>query len=285
MKSVVVTGAAGRLGRLTVKELLDHGYSVCATDRVPPPSPLGCRFLPAELTSAASVYNLFRGAEAVIHHGAIPGPSGHPQPVTFENNVLSTYNVLEAAGVLGLRKAVFASTVFTLGWVEEADRYWPRYVPIDEAHPLTPFEAYGLSKVIGEEIAGAVSRRTGMSIVSLRIMNVIQESGYSVFPWPAPTREKPVRFVIWPYVDARDVARASRLALKAETSGHEPVFIAARETRFDVPTETLLQTLAPQAEIRRPLEGCESVISIERARELLGWQPQHSWREELSGQA
>src|SRR5688572_6834487 len=155
MGNVIVTGAAGRLGRLTVRELLDHGYSVVATDRVPPPAPLGCRFVPAELTSAASVYDLLRGAEAVIHHGAIPGPSGHPQPVTFENNVMSTYHVLEAASALGLRKAVAASTVFTLGWVEEPERYWPRYVPVDEEHPLTPFEAYGLSKVIGEEIAGA----------------------------------------------------------------------------------------------------------------------------------
>lgn len=137
MGVVVVTGAAGRLGRLTVKELLVYGYSVLATDRVAPTAPLGCRFTPAELTSAASVYDLLRGAEAVIHHGAIPGPSGQPQPVTFENNVLSTYHVLEAASALGLRKAVSASTVFTLGWVEEPERYWPRYLPVDEAHPLT----------------------------------------------------------------------------------------------------------------------------------------------------
>ena len=119
-----------------------------------------------------------------------------------------------------------------------------------------------------------------MPIVSLRIMNVIQEGGYTTFPWPAPTREKPVRFVMWPYVDGRDVARACRLALESEAPGHEPVFIAARETRFDAPTETLLGELAPEVDIRNPLAGCASVICIDRARELLGWEPQHSWREE-----
>lgn len=85
---------------------------------------------------------------------------------------------------------------------------------------------------------------------------------------------------MWPYVDARDVARASRLALERETAGHEPVFIAARETRFDTPTEELLELLAPQVEIRSPLAESASVISVERARDLLGWEPQHSWRGE-----
>src|SRR5262249_44381785 len=134
--------------------------------------------------------------------------------------------------------------------------YWPQYVPVDEAHPLTPYEGYGLSKQVGEEICAAASRNTGIATVSLRIMNVIGPAGYDTFPWPTPTARAPVRFVMWPYVDARDVARACRLALEASTRGHEAFYIGARDTRFDCPTEALLRELAPRSiEIRSPLKG------------------------------
>ncbi len=157
----------------------------------------------------------------------------------------------DAAARLGLKKVVFASSVFTLGWAEEADAYWPRYVPVDEAHPLTPLESYGLSKQVGEAICAAASQRTGMPSVSLRIMNVIHPDRFGTLPWPAPTRDDGVRFVMWPWVDARDTVRACRLALEADTSGHEAVFVAAADTRFDFPTEELLRELAPGVELRR----------------------------------
>jgi nucleoside-diphosphate-sugar epimerase len=277
MRRVVVTGGTGRLGRLAIGELLDHGWEVLATDRLRPDS-LPCRFVLADLCDAASVVDLLRGADAVLHLGAIPGPGGQPSSAIFENNVTSTYHVVETAAALGIPRLVFASTVFALGWVEEAERYWPQYVPVDEAHPQTPFEGYGLSKQVGEAICAAACRRAGISVVSLRIMNVIHPEGYGALPWPAPTRERPVRFVMWPYVDARDVARACRLALEADVSGHEPVYLAARDTRFDAPTAHLLSELAPAGlEIPTPLEGNAGVIDIRRARELLGWEPEHGW--------
>ena len=280
MKKVVVTGGAGRLGRCAIGELLGHGFEVMAADRVRPQS-LPCRFLPVELTDAAAVYDLLRGADAVLHLGAIPGPRSHPQPTTFYNNVLSTYHVVEAAAALGLERLVFASTVFALGWVQEPEKYWPEYVPVDEAHPLTPFEAYGLSKQVGEEICAGASRRSGLPTVSLRFMNIIQPDGYGSLPWPTPRTRGEVPFVVWPYVDLRDSARACRLALEADTEGHEALFIAAKEIRFDCPTEELLQALAPpHVEIRSPLEGRASVISIRKAKETIGYEPEYSWQAE-----
>jgi nucleoside-diphosphate-sugar epimerase len=280
---IVVTGGAGRLGRLAIRELLEHGHDVLATDRVlpgEPPPERPCPFLLAELIDAASVFALLRGADAVLHLGAIPGPGGHPEPATFHNNVQSTYCVVHAAAILGVRRLVFASTVFALGWHPEADGYWPRYVPVDEEHPLTPFEAYGLSKQIGEAICAAACRRTGMTAVSLRIMNVIHPDGYAGrLPWPAPSRQAGVRFVMWPYVDARDVARACRLALEADTAGHEAVYLAARDTRFDAPTEALLRDVAPDVRLRMPLPSRASVIDSGKAKALLGWEPLHHWQD------
>jgi nucleoside-diphosphate-sugar epimerase len=282
MSKVVVTGGAGRLGRLAIQELVEHDWTVLAVDRARPEG-LPCRFLSVELSDPAAVVEVLRGADAVLHLGAIPGPGSHPGTTIFQNNVTSTLHVVEAAAALGIPRLVFASTVFALGWTEEPDRYWPQYVPVDEAHPQTPFEGYGLSKQVGEAICAAASRRTGLATISLRIMNVIAPGGYGALPWPAPTAAAPVRFVMWPYVDARDVARACRLALAAGTTGHEAYYLAARDTRFEVPTAALLRDLAPPAlELRRPLEGCVTVISIAKAREELGWEPEHSWQTERS---
>ena len=277
MCEIVVTGGAGRLGQWVIRELLAHDYSVLAVDRQATRS-MPCQLLQADLTDANAVHNALAGARAVIHLGAVPGPNEEAAAATYENNVLSTYHVLESAAAHGLKKVVFASSVFALGWHQDPEVYWPQYVPVDEDHPLTPFESYGLSKQIGEQICATVSRRSGMPTISLRIMNVIQEGGYDVLPWTRPTKESGVRFVLWPYVDVRDAAVACRLALEANTTGHEALFIAAEDIRFDVETEILLREFAPQVEIRAPLEDRASIISIQKAQRLIGYQPGHSWQ-------
>ncbi len=278
MKKIVVTGGTGRMGQLAIAELLDNGFEVTAVDRARPEK-LSCPFRTIDLNDAGSVYDVLNGNDAVLHLGAIPGPQSHPQSETFRNNVLSTYNVVEAAAALGLSKVVFASSMFALGWAEEADRYWPQYVPVDEDHPLTPFEAYGLSKQVGESICAAASRRTELVTVSLRIMNVIQPEAFGVLPWPTPTRQQQVRFALWPYVHAHDAARACRLALQANTTGHEAFYIAASDIRFDLPTQQLLAQFAPSViKIRGPLNGLDSVVSIDKARDMIGYEPLYSWR-------
>jgi nucleoside-diphosphate-sugar epimerase len=277
MDRIVVTGGSGRLGQTVVEELVSNGYSVLSID-VNRPAKIRCPFLQVDLQDFAAVVDALRDSSAVIHLGAVPGPTSQPSSVTFRNNVTSTWNVAEAAAALGLKRVVFASTVFTLGWHESPDAYWPEYVPVDESHPMTPFEAYGLSKVIGEEIVAAMSRRAGIPAVSLRIMNVIQEGGYFAMPWPLPSKEQAVRFVLWPYVDIRDAATSCRLALEATTTGHEAMFIAAEDIRFDAPTEALLREFAPQVKVRATLEGSASVISIEKARRLIGYSPKFSWK-------
>ena len=277
MKRVVVTGGSGRLGVKVIDELIVRSLNVLSVD-LKRPEKLQCPFLPADLTNAAVVQDVLSGADAVIHLGAVPGPTSQPQPVTFQNNVQSTWNVAHAAATLGLRRLVFASTVFTLGWHESGTAYWPQYVPVDEDHPLTPFEAYGLSKVVGEETVAAACRRSNLTAVSLRIMNVIQEEGYFAMPWPMPTKEQPTRFVLWPYVDVRDAAVACCQALTAEVECHEAIYIAAEDIRFDAPTERLLREFAPSVKVRQPIAGSDSVISIEKAKRLLRFRPQHTWR-------
>ena len=272
MNRIVVTGGAGRLGHKVVELLIQRGYDVLAIDQVRPAKMI-CPFLTVDLTDAASVCDALKGTNTVIHLGAIPGPTSHHRTVTFQNNVVSTWNVADAVAPHDLQRLVFASSVFTLGWHESAERYWPEYVPVDEEHPPTPFEAYGLSKVLGEETVAMVSRQTGGAAVSLRTMNVIQEDAFRDIPWPAPTIEHPMRFVLWPYVHIHDAAMACCQALEADVSGHEAAFIAAKTIRFAADTADLLEQLARQVEIRKPLPGSASVISIEKAKRLIGFDP------------
>jgi nucleoside-diphosphate-sugar epimerase len=278
MKRVVVTGGAGRLGRCVIGDLLQRDYEVTAVDILPAEG-LECPFEQLDVSASDDVGSLLEGQDAVLHLGAVNGPQMASGPTTFRNNVMSTYNIVHAAAEQGLSKVVFASSLFTVGWAEDPSCYWPQYVPMDEEHPLTPYEEYGLSKVIGEEICAACSRATGMPTVSLRITNVIQPDKQAEIPWPAPTVSEPVRFTLWPYVTLQDAADACRLALEAETTGHEAFFIAARDIRFNAPTRELLQTFAPQVEIRGELVGTASVLSIEKARRVLGYEPKENWPE------
>jgi nucleoside-diphosphate-sugar epimerase len=277
MKRIVITGGSGRLGQHVIADLVASGYEVLSVD-MHRPDKLQCRFLQVDLTDAAAVYDVMAGFDAVIHLGAIPGPTSQPSSVTYRNNVSSTFNVAEAAAAHQHKKIVFASSVFTLGWHESPSEYWPEYVPVDEDHPLTPFESYGLSKVIGEETIATVSRRASIPAISLRIMNVIQTDAYFALPWPIPSSQQGVRFVLWPYVDVRDAARSCRLALEAKTTGHEALYIAAEDIRFETSTQSLLNQFAPHVKLRKELHGSESVISIEKAKRLIGYMPQHSWR-------
>ncbi len=273
---VVVTGGAGRLGRLVVEKLVAAGRRVLSVDVVRPESCPG-PFVQADITSAGEVHDLLAGADSVIHLAAVPGPRMRPASATFDINVRSTFNIAQAAVAHRLGRIVFASSVFTLGWHEAADGYWPQYAPVDEAHPLTPLEAYGLSKVVGEEICATACRTSGVSAVSLRIMNVIQTDGYHALPWATPTPEAGVRFLMWPYVDVRDAADACCQALTAEVQGHEALYIAAADIRFNAQTAALLQQFAPAVEIRGSLHDRASVISIDKAQALIGYEPKYDW--------
>ena len=175
---------------------------------------------------------LLDGVEAIIHMGAIPGPGRGDPRVIFANNVESTFNVMMAAADRGLRRVVFSSSAFGMGWAHDGAAFVPLYLPLDEDHPMMPFEPYGLSKQVGEDIAGMIARNSSTSAVSLRFTNVVSPEQQADFPWPAPTPEEPLTLVMWAYADPRDVAEAHVLALEADIEGHEPFLIAQPSNRL-----------------------------------------------------
>lgn len=274
---IVVTGAAGRLGRRVVRDLLDQEIEVLATDQVAADD-LSTDFVLGDLLDATKVESLLKGAEGIIHMGAIPGPLRADGRVIFDNNVQSTFNVMMSAAEMGLRRVVFSSSAFGMGWAHDGAAFVPKYLPLDEEHPMMPFEPYGLSKQVGEDIGEMIARTSATSVVSLRFTNVALPEVQAEFPWPAPTPENPLTLVMWAYADARDVAEAHVLALDADIDGHEAFMIAQPSSRFKEPTLDLIRNnFGDRVEIRGPLQGTASVISTEKAQRMLGWTPRHDW--------
>lgn len=278
MKKVVVTGGSGLLGPWVIREFLNHGYEVVNADVKHPNEPL-CKTIITDLQNLGEVYGVLAGADAVVHLAAIPVAYSHPNEVTFQNNVISNYHILEAAGKLGIKKAVITSSESSYGIVFSKQELAPQYVPIDEEHPQLPEDSYGLSKIVNEQNAEMIHRRTGMQVVSLRLGNVITPEMYQNFPGFIHDPEQR-KTILWSYIDARDAAAAYRLAVEADGLGSVALNIAANETSMDMPSKELMEKVYPEVtDFRINLTGFESLLSSEKAKKLLNWEPIHSWRQ------
>ncbi|OXS61101.1 nucleoside-diphosphate-sugar epimerase [Cohnella sp. CIP 111063] len=280
MAKVVVTGGSGMLGRWVVRHFVEQGYDVLNVDTRRPDEPV-CKTLLANLENLGETYGALSGADAVVHLAAIPAAHIYTPEVTFRNNVMSTYNILEAAAGLGIRKAVIASSESSYGIVFAVHPPAPQYVPVDENHPQLPEDSYGLSKVVNEKTAEMFHRRTGMQVVSLRLGNVIPPEWYERFPSFINRPEERDR-ILWSYIDTRDAASACRLAIETDGLGAVALNIAADDSSMAVRSRDLLTARYPGVtDIRTPLEGHETLLDNAKAKRLLGWQPVHRWRDEV----
>lgn len=281
MKKVVITGGSGLLGPYVVRHFVEEGYDVLSVDLKKPEKPEG-RFMTVNLMDLGECYGALSGADAVVHLAAIPVAYSHPNEVTFQNNVMSTYNILEAAAGLGIKKAVIASSESSYGLVFSKQNLKPEYVPMDEEHPRLPEDSYGLSKIVAEEIADAINRRSGMQVVSFRIGNVITKEMYKNFPAFIHDSGKR-RVILWSYIDARDIASACRLAVEAKGLGSVAMNLAADDTSMDMLNSELMKREFPEVkDIRMPLDNYDTLLSNAKAKRLLGWQPVHCWRDNVT---
>jgi nucleoside-diphosphate-sugar epimerase len=276
---IAVTGGSGKAGRAIVRGLLEHGHDVLNVDRVPsaesssPTSP--APFLPAELTDFGQTIEALSGSDAVVHLAAIPSP-GHGTPdVVFRTNVTSTHTVFAAAVRLGMRRVVWASSETTLGLPFEQP---PDYAPVDEQHELRPESSYALSKVLGEEMARQFSRWSGIPFVGLRFSNIMERADYERFPsyWADPSLRK---WNLWSYVDESHVAQSVRRALEADLAGADAFIVAAADTVMRQPSRELLAEVFPGVPVRRELGEHETLLAIDKARRVLGYEPTFTWRD------
>lgn len=281
MKRILVTGGSGKAGQWVIRELLAAGYDVVNVDSRRPES-LPCRTLTADLTDLGQVVSAFSahvtGNRApyagVVHFAAIPRPFDHPNDVVFRTNTLSTYHVLEACGLLGIRKAVIASSESSYGMAFAHELLPPVYLPIDEDHPQRPEDTYGLTKVLNEQTAEMFHRRDGTQILSLRIGNVISPEDYAPLRARLGHPEDRQR-ILWSYIDARDLAVVCRLGLERDGLGCQVMNVTADVTSSNIPTPELLRRFFPQVPLKTSLEGHASLYTNHRLKTALGWKQQH----------
>ena len=279
---IALTGASGKLGVVVARELRAHGWDVIGMDVVGTRAP---DFVQVDLTDYGQVVDALTavgdrhdGIDAVVHFGAVPAPGIRTDVATFHNNMPATFNVFWAAVRLGIRRIVYASSETVLGLPFDVP---PPYIPVDEEYPARPESVYSLVKTLEEQLARELVRwHPDLSITALRFSNVMVPEDYAAFPsFDADARQR--KWNLWGYIDARDGAQAVERALQVAEPGFDRFIIAAADTVMSRPNAELIAEVFPGVPVTREVGPNETLLSIDHAREVLGFDPQHSWRDHV----
>lgn len=283
---VVVTGGAGHIGAYVVAELAKAGHEVVSFDQTRPAEPVkGVRYRIGDHEDLGQVAEVCDGMDAIAHLSAIPAPRTYPNALVFRTNVMGQFNVHEAAVMMGVPLVVSTSSQSAYGFAWQHRPFLPHYLPLDEEHPDLSQDAYGLSKMVGEEIAHTFHRRCDLRVCSIRppwvarpdqLGDIRAQMGRAIDEWNG---------TLFAYVDVRDLAVAYRLVLEApaELIQDEIFNVAADDALADEPLAELLPRLDPAfKELAAGLSGNQSMVSAERIKQKLGWKPAHSWRDQVA---
>ena len=279
---IALTGASGKLGAVVARELRAHGWDVIGMDVVGTRAP---DFVQVDLTDYGQVVDALTavgdrhdGIDAVVHLGAVPAPGIRTDVATFHNNMPATFNVFWAAVRLGIRRIVYASSETVLGLPFDVP---PPYIPVDEEYPARPESVYSLVKTLEEQLARETVRwDPDLSITALRFSNVMVPEDYAAFPsFDADARQR--KWNLWGYIDARDGAQAVERALQVAEPGFDRFIIAAADTVMSRPNAELIPEVFPGVPMTREVGPNETLLSIDHARDVLGYDPQHSWRDHV----
>ncbi len=279
---IALTGSTGKLGTVVARELRDAGHDVIGLDVV---GARGPGFVQVDLTDYGQVVDALTavngrhdGVDGVVHLAAIPAPGIRSDVATFHNNMASTFNVFWAAARLGITRIVYASSETVLGLPFDVP---PPYIPVDEEYPARPESVYSLVKVLEERMAEELVRwHPELSITALRFSNVMVPEDYAEFPsFDADARLR--KWNLWGYIDARDGAQAVERALAVAPAGFDRFIIAAADTVMSRPNAELIAEVFPHVPVTADIGDHDTLLSISKARRLLGYAPRHSWRDHM----
>lgn len=281
---IAVTGGSGGGGHAVLLDLIANGYECINLDIRAPKKPL-CPFVEVDLLDYAAVFNALEGIQAVVHFGGNPNPDDEhfAAAARFENNTVALYNVFNAAQAQGIKRVVWASSETIFGFPFENSS--PLSIPLTETSVKQPQNGYALSKVISEDLAEQMATLYGMTIVGLRLSNVLYDDENEVASFqkiPGYWEDTGSRrFNLWSYIDSRDAARAVRLSLEADLTGAHVFTIAAPDTLMSQPSRDLIAAHFPNAEVAPEFDGHDALLSSEKARRQLGFEADHTWQSVL----
>lgn len=280
---MAVTGSCGLLGRSVLAELLAAGHSVRGIDRIEHPAPpsLGYRHIVADLRDVASVSAAIDGCDAIVHLAAWPTPTSASAETIWGDNTLTVGNVLFAAADRGIGRIVVASSQSALGLPWAHDVIVPAYLPVDEDHPCIPSDAYSVSKLAGEELCRALCRGGDVNVRCLRFPVLWEASHHAVHTGRRLNAPEQAAKSLWAYVDLRDAARATRLAMERTLSGFELLNVTSSRAFATEPMAGLVDRWFPGVtDIRVPLGPDTALFDWRRAHEAIGFRSQFVWNPE-----
>ena len=294
---ILFTGGAGKAGRHAIPYLLERGHRVTNLDLVPLDHP-GVDNLICDLTDAGQVFNAAHAYagfdelepgtgvpryDAIVHFAAVPRILLKPDNETYRVNVMSTYNLLDAAAKLGIRKVIFASSETTYGVCFHDGEVTPAYLPVDEEHPTVPQDSYAMSKVVNEATAKSFQARTGFDIYGLRINNVIEPHEYAQ-DFPAYLEDPGLRRRnIFAYIDARDLGQMVDRCLATDGLGYEVFNVSNDDLSVGLSNAEVRARFYEGVEIHREMGEHETFYANDKANRMMGFAPAHSWRDALDG--
>ncbi|HVQ31434.1 MAG TPA: NAD(P)-dependent oxidoreductase [Vicinamibacteria bacterium] len=286
---VLVTGARGKVGTATTKALLAAGHEVTCTDVLrgvfERPAPGEPPYLQADLTNPGDAFAAVRGMEAVVHAAAIPDPTHNPPATVFQNNLMATFNVVEAAVRFSVSRLVNISSETVPGFFFPERPFLPDYVPVDEDHPIRPQDPYALSKYFGELLMDAAVRRSDLRCISIRPCWVQHEGNYERNLGPQVRDPAVLSPNLWSYIDVYDLADAITLATGSALPGHEVFYIASPDNVGGRPFAAMVRKYYGDAlPVRALAREDASGISSAKAMRMLGYAPKRSWRDYLDAE-
>ncbi len=285
MTKVCVTGGSGGAGNATIVDLLANGYD-CVNLDVKPPKEQHCPFIETDMCDYRAVYEAMEGCHMLVHMAGNPHPDDDHWGAAdrFRNNTVSLFNAFNAAAAHGIKRVVWASSETIFGFPFEKNA--PPHVPLDETAEPAPQNGYAISKAVSEDIAKHMAKLYGMTFIGLRLSNVLYDDveavpSFQKIPgyWADPSHRK---LNLWGYIDSRDTAKAVRLGLEAELEGSHNFAIAASDTIMIQSSRELIETCFPgTTKVHAVMTGRTGMLDCNKARILLGWEPEYQWQDVL----